>query len=251
MSATKLSSACLLLVLVWRTNSSAQQTDNPYELPPVHYQPVPPWPPHMGESYHHDSTAAGNYLRGLASVIYARGNYWLSVSQARVVFAYARSLDNYNRRQWINLRAWNRDRLAAERKGRLAARRSKNETSRLAQYKAAYQLTDAELNRQTGAIAWPAALQANEYTELRSRLDNLFRHSIGGAATIGANAERIAACTDGLRRTLNRNMNSVERNNYKSAQKFLCGLKYEPEFSKSANMAASTPSDDGLKLGMN
>ncbi len=72
MFATKFSCCCVLLVLVSPTTAPHQPSGGDYELPRVEYRPVSPWPPSMGESYDHDSTASGNYLRNLAGVIHAR-----------------------------------------------------------------------------------------------------------------------------------------------------------------------------------
>ncbi len=207
MFAKKISYGCILLTLVYPAIGFAQQPGDYYAPPAVEYHPVSPWPPAMGESYHHDSTAAGNYLRNLAGVIHARGNYWLSRSQAAILFEYARSLDTYNRQRWIEFCRGNLQRLKAERQARVAALRAKNEARRPALYRAAYLLTDEELNRKTGEIKWPKALQAAEYVKLRSKLDNLFRKFASGRTAAAASANRIATCAEALRDQLRRNIN--------------------------------------------
>jgi hypothetical protein len=204
----------------------------------------------MDESYDHDSTAAGNYLRGLAGLNYARGSYALCVSQAAILFEEARSLDVYNRRLWVDFYRGHLRRLESERQDRLAIRRFTNETNRLARYKAAYQLSDEELNRTTGEITWPIALQTVEYAKLRSRLDELFRNLNGDTEDAGVSAEQIAVCVKGLQRGLERNRNSIGREDRLAAQKFLCGLKYEPEFSQPGSTVASARVDESRKLGL-
>src|SRR4051812_31582594 len=250
MFTTKTIYGCLVLILAIPSVANAQQSSQAYELPPVRYQPVSPWPPHMGESYHHDSTVAGNYFRGQAGLVYANGNYWVSVSQAAILFEYARSLDNCNRKQWIELRAWNRKRLQAERQQSLSAKRVKHEAVRQTTYKAAYGLTEDELDRESGQITWPIALHAPEYDGLRSRLNELFSTVACGDHQFTPRADEIAVCADNLARVLGRNIKTIERSDYLAAQKFLCGLKYEPEFSKPA-VTNPTASYESSKLGMN
>ena len=242
---------CLLLALVCQASSMAQQASESYQLPPVDYHPIAPWPPAMGESYHHDSTALGNILRGSSHMMHATGNYWLNRSQAAILFEYARSLENCNRRQWVELHAWNRQRLNAQREQRLTAKRVKNVASRPAKYQAAYRLTDEQLDRKTGWITWPTVLQAAEYAELRSRLDTMFRQLAGNFANVDESPERIATCAKCLERGLQRNIKTVERSDYIAAQKFLCGLKYEPEFSKPHDFANTVSIDEPRALNVN
>jgi hypothetical protein len=229
----------VVLVLVFTTNGFAQENRQSYELPPVNYAPVSPWPPHMFETYHHDSTAAGNYLRGLSSVNYARGNYWLSISQARILFEHARSLNYCNRQNWIELRAWNRARIGAEKSQRATDARAKNDGGRLARYEAAYRLSNAELDRNTGEIAWPNSLQSAEYADVRFEIENLLRELTLDAGTFDVNAKALSQSVTHFSRHLNKNRGNVQRDDYVAAQKFLRGLKYEPEFVKPANVVIS------------
>ena len=237
--------------IVYQSTSLAQQPSDYYGPPPVEYHPVSPWPPSMGESYHHDSTRVGNYLRNLAGLIHARGNYLLSRSQAAILYEYACSLNNYNREQWIEFYRGNLQRLTAEQQAHLAATRANNKTKRPVIFRAAYLLTDEELNRKTGEIRWPTVLQGAEYVKLRSTLDNLFQTFASGPSGAAVSANRIAECAEALRGQVRRNIKRVERNDYNAAQNFLCGLKYEPEFSKPVNLATSVSVDDSHKLGMN
>jgi hypothetical protein len=198
--------------------------------PPPYFQPVPPLPPHLGEWYHHDSTAAGNFLRGQASVMHANGSYLLSLSQSAILWEIARSQDLLNRQKWIDFRAAHSTRLAAERQRSLDARREKNEATRRERYSAAYRLSSWQLDRTSGAIAWPTALLADEYAGGRSRLDEMFREGASSAGSRCQHRTEIMQCVDRLRSQVRRNIGKLDRDDFAAAQKFLCGLTYEAEF---------------------
>ena len=140
MFVTKLTFGCVLLSLLNPTTALAQRSGDYGAPPPIDFRPVSPWPTSMGESYDHDSTAAGNYLRNLAGVIHASGNYWLSRSQATILLEYSRSLEKYNRPTLGRVL----QRQLATARGRAASMpgglRAKNEANRPEKYRAAYQL---------------------------------------------------------------------------------------------------------------
>jgi len=227
---------CILLALVSQARPAlAQIGPNEYSWPREYYEPVPPLPPHLGESYHHDSTAAGNILRGWSSVVHASGSYWLSVSQAAILWEVAAALDERNHWQRVAFRAGNQQRLEAIRQRSKEAKRASNQAQHRNKLDAAYRLTPAELNRATGEIVWPKLLRATEYAGLRSQLDELFRQRAdygGGPVDAPVDAE-IVDLVKALIRDLQRNlrrMSDDERAAYMTAQKFLRGMKYEGEF---------------------
>jgi hypothetical protein len=93
-----------------------------------------------------------------------------------------------------------------------------------------YLLTPSQLDRTTGAIVWPRLLQSAEYGGQRNRLDELFRQRFGYAnSPIGSDVE-LQDCVDMLSQSLRRNIGTVDRAEYMTAQRFLCGLKYEGAF---------------------
>jgi hypothetical protein len=224
----ELSLGCLLLVLAVQTSARAQP-DNYGEPPGDHYQPVPPLPPDLGFTYHHASTAAEGWLRGRAAYIHAMGNYWLSVSQALICREEARWMALTNRQRWIDHCIALRRFYELDRQHRIAERRLANEARWLSVYKV-YLLTPDQFNRVTGELVWPEALRAAEYISLRQRLDGLFRQRAGYISLpIGSELE-LQQCVESLARALRRKVSAAERTEYASAQKFLCGLKYEGKF---------------------
>lgn len=233
MFATKLHYGFLLLTLLSPASTLAQLCN--YDEPPGGYhQPVSPLPPDFCFTYHHASTAAEGWLRGRAAVIHATGNYWLSVSQALICREQARWLALANRERWIEhciqLRAFQE----AERQRRIEQRRIANQARWLSKYKV-YLLTPSQFDRATGEINWPAALQAAEYRGARERLAELFRQRAGYFdSPIGGDVE-LRQCVESLSRSLRRNIGTVDRTDYLTAQKFLCGLKYENVFAAQVN----------------
>jgi hypothetical protein len=195
---------------------------------PETYRPVSPLPPELGFCYDHASTALEGALRGQAQLTHAQGNYLLSLSQAQILSGVARSLQIENRGQWIDLRVANRNRLAAERQSSLAAQRAKNSALRHDRYRAAYRLSARQFDRTTGTIAWPALLLDEKYADVRTQIDELYRHQVAGF--LGERSVEIERTVERLQTAVRRDFRNLDREDYHAAQKFLRGLKYEPEF---------------------
>ena len=230
MFAKKFQGACVVLALLHQTSAAlAQNNGSDYGWRERFYQPVAPLPPDLGFTYHHASTAGEGWQRGRAAVIHARGNYWLSVSQAAIQFEVARSLDQYNHRQWIAFCVANRERLKADRHESTEATRLRNEAQHSEKFEAAYRLAPEQLDRTSGEIAWPEVLKADAYGNLRQPLDDLFREQGHYAGKGDGRAANIVKCVESLRRAVRRDLGTFSRADYATAQRFLCGLKYEAE----------------------
>jgi hypothetical protein len=190
---------------------------------------VPPLPPELGFSCHHASTALEGALRGAAQLKHATGNYWLALSQASICREEARWLALANRRRFvsdqISLREWRE----TDRQRRIAERRYANEAVRPAVYEV-YRLKPSQLDRSTGAIAWPKVLLAPAYDEERNLLDALFRKEANVGLNFSGNAVGVARYVRRLSENLRRNRASMTRADYFAAEKFLCGVKHEAEF---------------------
>ncbi len=218
---------CVFTFLVHQLNAVSQSTSD-YQWPTeYYYQPVLPLPPSMNESYDHDSTAAGNILRGRASMIHADGNWWLDVSQASILFETAEALRLYNRRQWIAFFTSNLQRIEDDRQKKLDVLRPKNERESLAKMIAAYQLTEKDFDRVSGAINWPCILLADEYREPREELDRLFRRTAADRVWPNENARRIIRSVERFRDIVRCNIDTMPTEEVFSAQRFLCGVKLE------------------------
>ncbi|MFO0790579.1 MAG: hypothetical protein U0805_14080 [Pirellulales bacterium] len=217
---------CFALVLVCHRVAAQQDGKDSSRWPTEYNQPTATLPPAMGESYHHDCTAAGNMLRGWASVIHANGNYQLNTSQAAMLFQAAEAMRLHNRRQWIAFRVSNRQRLADNRQRRVDAQRAKNTATNDSKLTAAYQLSASQIERASGHILWPEVLQAKSYRDLRLALDELFRDRLNQPTTRDGVAH-IDRQIEEFRRVLRNDMRVLSTSDFAAAQKFLCGLKVE------------------------
>lgn len=205
-----------------------------YTSPTAFHQPVPPLPADQGFVQHHASTAAEGYLRGKAAVIHALGNFQLAQSQAAILFEQGRALDRENDlKQTEALLAqqamWREGRYAkrAEFAARRAAGRAKIEARRQVVHRAAYQLSPAELDRATGEIRWPVALQGSKFSEQRSQMEELMRRHVGYGEAQGDVAAEIVRLSEAMARSLRSKIRTLEESDYLEAQKFLLGLKVE------------------------
>jgi hypothetical protein len=182
---------------------------------------------------YHASTAAEGYLRGRAAVIDAVGNFKVNAAQAAILREHGRALDRENnlkqtealhfqKKMWEDARIQaRRDREARSLEGKqlLAERRA-------TVYREAYQLSADELNIQTGEISWPAALADGRFEVSRARVEELFRQHVGYGLPRANVAQEIARSVDQWSGVLRREVNSMSREDYLAAQKFLLGLKY-------------------------
>jgi hypothetical protein len=220
---------CIVILVVSQASSAvAQRSGNNDHSPSTHLTPVLQRPPEIGLTYDHASTALEGMERGQVALLHATGDYWLNVNQALICREQARSLALANKQQWVDYRIGMRTWREGERQRRIAEQRSLND-SRLAAKLAVYRLEDDQLDRTTGAIAWPDLLRAAEYDDLRQRLEELFRARVGYGETTGVNSNEIARCTRILADDLRRNRANIDSAKYLKAQKFLCGLKYEAQ----------------------
>jgi hypothetical protein len=107
-------STCFIVLVFLSTTAVAQQGRNEHGWPEHFYQPAHTLPPDYGHTNHHDSTAYGNWLGGLARLRHADGTYLVNHTQAEILYEQSQALRTYNRRQWITFRVWNRERRVAE-----------------------------------------------------------------------------------------------------------------------------------------
>jgi hypothetical protein len=194
---------------------------------PVHYTTP------FSYGHYHASTAAEGYLRGKAAVIDAIGSFQINDAQAQILREHARALDRDNdlkqtealhrqKKMWSDARVNARkDRLirAAEGQQLLSERRA-------TVYGAAYRLSPAELNLQTGAISWPEALCDGKFQTNREQVDELFRELVGYGGAQPAKAVEVARSVDAFSKVLKSEIATMPRDEYLAAQKFLLGLKY-------------------------
>ncbi len=219
-----------------------------FEYPGLRYQPIIMGPPASGEFYHHDSTAAGNYMRGKAALIYAESVYRVNCAQAAILFEYQQSLELYNRELTSVYNDVNRRRFDANRQAGLSQSRLRNptvrpivrETNAPAQQmpsarvagvarveSAATSLSETQFDRKTGNIVWPLVLQGVDYDTDRSTLEFLFRKLVSGTGRAARNSALVAECADRMRCNLASERERIDREGYLAGAAFLNALKHE------------------------
>ncbi len=236
-----------VLLLVFAVSASAglartaiaeqgEQSSDSYrfDTPKTFHQPIPTTPVGFGFTHSHSSTAAEGYLRGKAAVIDAVGSFLLAESQAAILFEQARSLDQQNDvNQTKALHAqqalWReaRDAKRIYREKRLAEGRAKLAARKAAVHQAVYRLSPTDVNVATGEIRWPAALKAAKFNADRQRVEQLFRGLVGyQQGQPNAEAE-IVKLIEALRRGVQDDIRTLNRDEYLATQKFLVGLALE------------------------
>jgi hypothetical protein len=199
---------------------------------PAHFHnPVTTTPVGFGFTHSHSSTAAEGYLRGKAAVIDSLGNFLISQSQAAILFEQARALDRENdlrQTQALHVQQalWReaRDANRAYREKRLVEGRAKLAARKVRVHQAVYRLSPSELNPTTGEISWPTALAASKFEADRARLQELVRQSVSYGDSGSDAAAEIAKLTTSLRRGLQKDIRTLDREEYLAAQKFLVAL---------------------------
>jgi hypothetical protein len=187
----------------------------------------------FGYGHYHASTAAEGYLRGKAAVIDAIGGFELNDAQAQILREHARALDRENdlkQTEALHLqkKMWSDARVNARKERLIRATEGQQLLSerRATVYRAAYQLSPAELNLQTGVINWPEALRDAKFETNCDRVDELFRELVGYGGAQPAKAVEVARSLDAFSKILKSEIATMPRDEYLAAQKFLLGLKY-------------------------
>lgn len=207
------------------------------------YRPTPPWPPELGFSYDHASTVAEGWLRGMAAMIHARGNFWLSHAQATVMLEQAKWLKMANEVEKVRSFGIKQELLRQHKIAKRRARevRSAEGAKKLAErrqelYREVYQLSPNQLGRTTGVITWPEVLREEKFCQYRTQLERLFEHLVSEESSQNRGRRpAINSCVEHLRRELRREHREVEKEDYLAAQKFLISLNYEAEFMLALN----------------
>lgn len=186
-----------------------------------------------GYGYYHSSTAAEGYLRGSAAVIDARGNYEVNNARAGILNQKVRSMSRDNDLKqtealYAQQKMWSDNRIEARNDRELQSQQGQHLLAmhRATTYRAAYELSDRELNVKTGEIKWPDALQGAKFSANRDRMEELFRQHVGYGAPQGKTAQEIARTVDKWSQSLRNEVATMPREEYLVAQKFLTGLKY-------------------------
>lgn len=218
--------ACPVVALAQTSSSgtSSSKSSTPY-------QPAVPssstnvygggWSGHSGAS-----TAAGSALRGMASVISAKGDYNLATSAAAVNMTQAQKNAIENRQQWTNtyfeMREVNRQARAAER----GPSPTMEQLTRIAREGAPRPLTASQFDRVDGKIRWPSALQQDEFAPERKEVDELFavRARYGGLGY--SDQKKVRKAIDTMVEELKSQLTDIPPQDYATCRSFLKSVGY-------------------------
>jgi hypothetical protein len=187
----------------------------------------PYWPASYGPWYHHSSTPAEGYLRGLAASIYAQGVYNRLTAEARVVHAEAERREIENREvsaeTYFAMRAANREARAAERGPRATAA----DLARFAEQARPDRPSPGELSTTTGEVFWPLLLQGDEYAAARAELEAFFGTRAAHGETSPADQAKVAQAARVMLNELKKAVRKVNPMDYTAARRFIKSLAYE------------------------
>lgn len=232
--------AAVVSCLTTTVTTAQTYTDASYQPYPTGAQPsvsYPLGPPNAPQF--HASTLQEGVLRGTASVMQAYYNGQLTLAQARILLAEARTREA---QYVVNLTAFAQERRRLIASEREQLRQKQLETNLLGKQLhmarmplryAEYQLEPDEFDPQTGEIRWPAALSHKRFDKSTIELDELF-FELASADRSDARflQTRIDDACQQLQQELRdaRDQLKLDRKqyeNYLACQRFILGLKYE------------------------
>jgi hypothetical protein len=132
------------------------------------------------QSPHHASTAAEAYLRGHADLLRAHGEWlYLAARAAKTAQeAYRKAIDNHKYRVLTRFELQESNR--AHRKAMRGPALTMAEARAWARESATKPLSETQLDRATGAIAWPYLLRETQYDNYRLQLEELLARRAAG-----------------------------------------------------------------------
>lgn len=233
---TLLASLAVTCTFLSQPQAQAQVVHRPVVVPASYFYNVPtpytmprPIVRHWPYPYHryHASTAAESYMRGVAAVTRARGEYNLLSSQAAINAEHARSLGLDNSKKtaetYFEMRKINKESRAAER----GPRPTKEDLVRLARTAAPDRLTADRLNRATGQIAWPAALQGDQFAAYRTEIERVFAERAANGGMGMEQRQDLEQATGTMLVLLKNDIRQFPPMEYSSARRFIESLAYE------------------------
>lgn len=177
---------------------------------------------------YHSSTAAEGYARGMAAVIWAKGQYNLATSEAMINRRAAEKQQIANHKQGVEnyfaLRETNRAARAAERGPRTPLRTV--ETSQ-AQVNNSDRAAESSFDPFTGKIAWPELLRRETYDSFRSELEHVYAQRSPGSGFSSAQKERVAEVANAMLTELKEHIREHSTGEYLAARRFLTRLASE------------------------
>lgn len=171
------------------------------------------------------STAAEGYLRGMAAVIRAQGEYNLATSTAMANLAVAEKQRIANHRDRIEAyfagRQMNMAAKAIERAQRSPGQRAQ---AKLAQAANGRRAAESLFDPATGKIVWPALLQGEKYESFRSEMERLVAKRKLGREFGPAHKGQVAEMASAMLTELKDHIREYGTGEYLAARRFLSQL---------------------------
>ena len=236
---TTLSLLASILSPILLADYGEAQESRPYIAPSTHAS----FPSASPEAFHrHSSTYAEGVLRGNAVLVQALGNYELESAQAASIRedAYSKYLDNELKhvRTAFAVKDTRRDHYHSERSARKLHTLELRQLNRMLELQEAleYQLSEYDLNWETGTVYWPAMAASPQFAKHRQEVERvLARITSYGSYVPESERTKLAKACDRFRATLYKEMlarggNKVPsvRAEYDEVARLLKGLEYSP-----------------------
>lgn len=172
-------------------------------------------------------TPYGDYARGMADVIRSSGLAAENYSRAMINYQEARSKYIENQKKWLET-YYERKRMGeAARRAQAEERRARTQRYLAWKKKQPHpRLSPDELDPQTGAINWPAALQAPEFYDDRRELEELFALRARTGSTPALTTE-IQKKAEEMRIKLLDKVRELPAKSYMEARRFLERMVHE------------------------
>ncbi|GAB5403285.1 MAG: hypothetical protein Aurels2KO_15160 [Aureliella sp.] len=194
----------------------------------------------------HSSTPTEGYLRGTAQVIAAAGQKNYLDSIALVNFQEARRRAIENSKLYVKTFIENKEALRDYRKRYAPVPPTKEVWDQLVAASLPDRLTSSQYDPQSGKVVWPHILRTDDFTALRTRIDELLAKRSPADSGDGSPTQReLATLIDGMKQLLKSKVFEFTAGQYGSAQAFLKSLDYEMTFTMDNIAASSTPAAVG------
>jgi len=172
------------------------------------------------------TTAYGNYQRGMADVMRARGQYDLNRAKAAKEYEDARSKYIDNQTKWLEEYNQRKRIGEAQRQQEQAAKRETINRGRSARAAAHSQElpVPSQIDPDTGQIDWPDVLQEPRYAAGTKQLDTLLKQWADGQneATL---APQVEVAAEQLQSQLHANIRDYPANDFIAADRLLTSLQ--------------------------
>ncbi len=202
----------------------------PYRVAP--YRVVLPGYHHHPWGYRYGgTTAAGSYLRGMAHVIAAQGQYNVNTAQAAVLAEEARRASIENHRLGVETYFANRKTNRAARAEQRGPRPTGEQLARLASSGTPDRLTQEQLDPATGRVAWPAALLGEEFAAHRADVEGILYRKLSSGALNELERARLDQAAGAMLAVLKSQIREMPPMQYTKARGFLESLDYEAQLS--------------------